>query len=183
MARERKITENETRVGLISPCLKCSPGGPMKPRSWKLGKSPGRSTTIGVTHIPQLRPSAQGMSLTHSGQSARRRRQRNRQQKALTDVAIGKGFLIWILSPTSRKGTLFTCNPPGIQNDTAYGERYQIVIKRGAQNRLFVVPQRVQDFKNSFPLDTSYYMGLYFLCFHRYSIRKFVNILPAIFGR
>ena len=33
------------------------------------------------------------------------------------------------------------------------------------------------------PLDKSYYMGLYFLCFHRYSIRKFVNILPAIFGR
>jgi hypothetical protein len=53
-------------------------------------------------------------------------------KKALTDVAIGKGFLIWILSPTSRKGTLFTCNPPGIQNDTAYGGRYQIVIKRGA---------------------------------------------------
>ena len=94
----------------------------------------------------------EGMNLTHSGQSARRQRQRNRQQKALTDGNIGKGFLIWFLSPTSRKGTLFTCNPPGIQNDTAYGERYQIVIKRGAQNRLFVVPQRVQDFKNSFPL-------------------------------
>lgn len=35
----------------------------------------------------------------------------------------------------------------------------------------------------SFPLDKSYYMGLYFLCFRRYNIRKFVNILPAIFGR
>ena len=78
--------------------------------------------------------------------------QTNRQQKALTDVAIGKGFLIWILSLAGRKGTLFTCNPPGIQNDTAYGERYQIVIKREAQNRLSVVPQRVQSFKNSLPL-------------------------------
>jgi hypothetical protein len=122
------------------------------------------------------------MSLTHSGQSARRRRQRNRQQKALTDVAIGKGFLIWILSPTSRKGTLFTCNPPGIQNDTAYGERYQIVIKRGAQNRLFVVPQRVQDFKNSFPLDKFKYMKLHLVCFRKQNIRKIVNILPVIFG-
>jgi hypothetical protein len=69
--------------------------------------------------------------------------QTNRQQKALTDVAIGKGFLIWILSPASRKGTLFTCNPPGIQNDAAYGERYQIVIKRGVQNLEIVAPQRV----------------------------------------
>ena len=34
-----------------------------------------------------------------------------------------------------------------------------------------------------FPLDKSYYMGLYFLCFHRYNIRKFVNIPPVIFGR
>lgn len=98
------------------------------------------------------------MNLTHSRQSVRRRRQRNRQQKALTDVAIGKGFLIWILSPTSRKGTLFTCNPPGIQNDTAYGERYQIVIKRGPQNRLSVVPQWVYRFKNSFPLIQSQFL-------------------------
>ena len=52
-----------------------------------------------------------------------------------------------VFAPISRKRILFTCNPLGIQNDTAYGERYQIVIKRGAQNRLFVVPQRVQDFK------------------------------------
>jgi hypothetical protein len=35
----------------------------------------------------------------------------------------------------------------------------------------------------SFPLDKSYYMGLYFLYFHSHNIRKFVNILPAIFGR
>ena len=34
-----------------------------------------------------------------------------------------------------------------------------------------------------FPLDKSYYMGLYFLYFHRHNIRKFVNILPVIFGR
>ena len=109
--------------------------------------------------------------------------QTNRQQKALTNVAIGKGFVIWFLPPTSRKGTLFTCNPPGIQNDTAYGERYQIVIKRETRNRLSLVPQRVHSFKNSFPLDKSYYMGLYFLYFHSHNIRKFVNILPAIFGR
>lgn len=36
---------------------------------------------------------------------------------------------------------------------------------------------------NLFPLDKSYYMGLYFLYFHSHNIRKFVNILPAIFGR
>ena len=82
----------------------------------------------------------------------------DRQQKALTDVAIGKGFLIWFLSLTSRRGTLFTCNPPGIQNDAAYGERYQIVIKRGAQNRGDVVPQWVQSFKNSFPLVQSKFL-------------------------
>lgn len=34
-----------------------------------------------------------------------------------------------------------------------------------------------------FPLDKSYYMGLYFLYFNRHNIRKFVNILPVIFGR
>jgi hypothetical protein len=36
---------------------------------------------------------------------------------------------------------------------------------------------------NLFPLDKSYYMGLYFLYFNRHNIRKFVNILPVIFGR
>ena len=30
----------------------------------------------------------------------------------------------------SRKKAFFTRNPVGIQNDTVYGERYQIVIKR-----------------------------------------------------
>ena len=35
----------------------------------------------------------------------------------------------------------------------------------------------------SLPLDKSYYIGLYFPCFHRYNIRKFVNISPVIFGR
>ena len=34
-----------------------------------------------------------------------------------------------------------------------------------------------------FELDKSYYMGLYFLYFNRHNIRKFVNILPVIFGR
>jgi hypothetical protein len=72
----------------------------------------------------------------------------DKQQKDLTDVDIGKVFLIWFLSPTSRKGTLFTCNPPGIRNDTAYGERYQIVIKRGAKNQGGVAAQRVQGFKS-----------------------------------
>lgn len=32
-------------------------------------------------------------------------------------------------------------------------------------------------------IDKSYYMGLYFLYFNRHNIRKFVNILPVIFGR
>ncbi len=32
-------------------------------------------------------------------------------------------------------------------------------------------------------LDKSYYMGLYFLCFHRHNFRKFVNISPVIFDR
>lgn len=41
--------------------------------------------------------------------------------------------------------------------------------------------QRLSSF--SFPLDKSYYMGLYFLYFNRHNIRKFVNILPVIFGR
>ena len=51
--------------------------------------------------------------------------------------------------------------------------------------QLFKSPKPVQllQYLLSFVLDKSYYMGLYFLCFHRYSIRKFVNILPAIFGR
>ena len=65
----------------------------------------------------------------------------------------------------------------------AYGERYQIVIKRGAQSCLSVALQWVWSFKNLFPLDKSYYMGLYFLYFNRHNIRKFVNILPVIFGR
>jgi len=90
--------------------------------------------------------------LTHSGQSARRQRLRKRQQKALTDIAIDKGFLIWILSLAGRKGTLFTCNPPGIQNDTAYGGRYQIVIKREAKSLVSLAPQRIRCFKSSFPL-------------------------------
>ena len=34
-----------------------------------------------------------------------------------------------------------------------------------------------------FTIDKSYYMGLYFLCFSRHNIRKFVNISPIIFGR
>lgn len=34
-----------------------------------------------------------------------------------------------------------------------------------------------------FNIDKSYYMGLYFLYFNRHNIRKFVNILPVIFGR
>ena len=34
-----------------------------------------------------------------------------------------------------------------------------------------------------FKFDKSYYMGLYFLYFNRHNIRKFVNILPVIFGR
>ena len=45
-------------------------------------------------------------------------------------VAIGKGFLIWLSSLISRKKAFFTRNPVGIKNDTVYGERYQIVIKR-----------------------------------------------------
>jgi len=106
----------------------------------------------------------------------------NRQQKDLTDVAIGKVFLIWILSPASRKGTLFTCNPPGTQNDTAYEERYQIVIKRGLQNRESLAPKRVREFENSFPLDKFKCVGVYFSCFHKHILRKFVNILPVIFG-
>ena len=34
-----------------------------------------------------------------------------------------------VLFPTSRKGTLFTCNPPGIQNDTAYGGVIKLLSK------------------------------------------------------
>ena len=43
--------------------------------------------------------------------------------------------------------------------------------------------QRTGGLLQLFPLDKSYYMGLYFLYFHSHNIRKFVNILPAIFGR
>ena len=43
--------------------------------------------------------------------------------------------------------------------------------------------QRTGGLLQSFPLDKSYYMGLYFLYFNRHNIRKFVNILPVIFGR
>ena len=43
--------------------------------------------------------------------------------------------------------------------------------------------QRTGGLLQSFPFDKSYYMGLYFLYFHRHNIRKFVNILPVIFGR
>lgn len=43
--------------------------------------------------------------------------------------------------------------------------------------------QALPGFCPLFPLDKSYYMGLYFLYFNRHNIRKFVNILPVIFGR
>ena len=33
-----------------------------------------------------------------------------------------------------------------------------------------------------FPLDKSYYMGVYSLCFHRQNIRNFVNVSSVIFG-
>lgn len=32
------------------------------------------------------------------------------------------------------------------------------------------------------PLDKSYYMGVYSLCFHRQNIRNFVNVSSVIFG-
>lgn len=34
----------------------------------------------------------------------------------------------------------------------------------------------------AFPLDKSYYMGVYSLCFHRQNIRNFVNVSSVIFG-
>lgn len=43
--------------------------------------------------------------------------------------------------------------------------------------------QRTGGLLQLLPLDKSYYMGLYFLYFNRHNIRKFVNILPVIFGR
>ena len=51
-------------------------------------------------------------------------------------------------------------------------------------NKTHVIKFRVTaEEKTSLELDKSYYMGLYFLYFNRHNIRKFVNILPVIFGR
>ena len=36
--------------------------------------------------------------------------------------------------------------------------------------------------KELLPLDKSYYMGVYSLCFHRQNIRNFVNVSSVIFG-
>ena len=53
-----------------------------------------------------------------------------------------------------------------------YNKNWKILILSGFQSKCPL-----------FELDKSYYMGLYFLCFHRHNIRKFINISPAIWGR
>ena len=94
-------------------------------------------TDYGIA-IPNMAPAGMGKSFSKKArgflvEAFKNRLDRDRQTaKALPDAVIGKGFLIWFLSSASRKGTRFTCNPPEIQNDAVYGERYQIVIEREA---------------------------------------------------
>lgn len=77
---------------------------------------------------------------------------------------------------TDRKISITAKTKKGVPITVFWGEGIIISLDGSAGSMTYKCNEQ-------FSLDKSYYMGLYFLCFHRYSIRKFVNILPAIFGR